>query len=67
MASEEHAGTEKADRVIAELEERLALLERERDEHLADLKRVAADFDNYRKRTAGGKERKGGRDNKRLT
>ena len=52
MASEEHAGTEKADRVIAELEERLALLERERDEHLADLKRVAADFDNYRKRTA---------------
>lgn len=34
------------------LEERVALLERERDEYLADLKRVAADFDNYRKRTA---------------
>jgi molecular chaperone GrpE len=33
------------------LEERIALLEQERDEYLDDLKRVAADFDNYRKRT----------------
>lgn len=34
------------------LEQRLEELERERDEYLNDLKRVAADFDNYRKRTA---------------
>jgi molecular chaperone GrpE len=52
MAADEHTDTEKAERAIAELEERLALLERERDEHLADLKRVAADFDNFRKRVA---------------
>lgn len=38
------------------LEERIELLERERDEYLADLKRVAADFDNYRKRTARDQE-----------
>ena len=36
----------------AQLEERLAALEAERDEYLNDLKRVAADFDNYRKRAA---------------
>jgi molecular chaperone GrpE len=36
----------------AELEQRLAELEAERDAHLADLQRVAADFDNFRKRTA---------------
>lgn len=34
----------------AELAERLAAVEAERDEYLADLKRVAADFENYRKR-----------------
>jgi molecular chaperone GrpE len=33
-----------------ELEQRLAELETERDTYLADLQRVAADFDNYRKR-----------------
>lgn len=33
-----------------ELRERVALLERERDEQLNDLKRLAADFDNFRKR-----------------
>jgi molecular chaperone GrpE len=36
----------------AELAERLAEVERERDEHLDDLKRVAAEFENYRKRVA---------------
>ena len=36
----------------AELEERLAEVERERDEYLNDLKRVAADFVNFRKRVA---------------
>jgi molecular chaperone GrpE len=52
MASEETTGPEAAEKAIAELEERLALLERERDELIDDLKRVAADFDNYRKRVA---------------
>jgi molecular chaperone GrpE len=52
MASEEQTRPEKAEQAVAELEERLALLERERDEYLSDLKRVAADFDNFRKRAA---------------
>src|SRR5881275_2069541 len=39
-----------------ELEEQLAALEAERDEHLNDLKRVAADFENYRKRVARDQE-----------
>ena len=34
------------------LEEQVAALEAERDEHLNDLKRVAAEFENYRKRVA---------------
>src|ERR687892_622984 len=34
----------------AELSERLEQVEVERDEYLADLKRVAAEFENYRKR-----------------
>jgi molecular chaperone GrpE len=38
------------------LEERLAALETERDEHLNDLKRVAAEFENYRKRVARDQE-----------
>src|SRR6266487_7030461 len=40
----------------AELKDRLAELERERDEYLNDLKRVAAEFDNYRKRAARDQE-----------
>jgi molecular chaperone GrpE len=56
MASEETTGWEQAEKAIAELEERLALLERERDEVIDDLKRVAADFDNYRKRVARDQE-----------
>jgi molecular chaperone GrpE (heat shock protein) len=43
----------------AELQERLAAVEAERDEFLNDLKRVAADFDNYRKRAVGGEEKAG--------
>ncbi len=38
------------------LEEQLAALEAERDEHLNDLKRVAAEFENYRKRVARDQE-----------
>ena len=41
---------------VPQLEERLAALEAERDEHLNDLKRVAADFENYRKRVAREQE-----------
>jgi molecular chaperone GrpE len=41
---------------VSSLEERAALLERERDEHLDQLKRVAAEFDNYRKRVARDQE-----------
>ena len=40
----------------AELEEKLVALEAERDSHLDDLKRVAADFENYRKRAARDQE-----------
>ena len=40
----------------AMLEERVAALEAERDEHLNDLKRVAAEFENYRKRVAREQE-----------
>jgi molecular chaperone GrpE len=43
--------TEKAP-TKAELEERLAEVEKERDEYLDDLRRVAADFENYRTRAA---------------
>ena len=56
MASEETTGSEQSEKAIAELEERLALLERERDEVIDDLKRVAADFDNYRKRALRDQE-----------
>ena len=40
----------------AELEERIAALEQERAEYLNDLQRVAADFDNYRKRALRDQE-----------
>ena len=40
----------------AELEGRIEELERERDEHVDHLKRLAADFDNYRKRVARDQE-----------
>jgi molecular chaperone GrpE len=50
------ASEEKTERALAELEERVAQLEAERDEYLADLKRVAADFDNFRKRAARDQE-----------
>jgi molecular chaperone GrpE len=40
----------------AELQGRLAEVERERDEYLNDLKRFAADFENYRRRAARDQE-----------
>jgi molecular chaperone GrpE len=39
-----------------QLEEQLAAVEAERDEYLDQLKRVAAEFDNYRKRAARDQE-----------
>ena len=45
-----------ADATEHTIEERLAALEAERDEYLNDLKRVAADFENYRKRAARDQE-----------
>jgi molecular chaperone GrpE len=48
--------TDEAQTNDAELEEKLADVERERDEYLNDLKRVAADFENYRKRVARDQE-----------
>jgi molecular chaperone GrpE len=41
---------------VEELERRLAEVEVERDQRLADLQRVAADFDNYRKRAVRDQE-----------
>src|ERR671923_836105 len=49
-----------------ELEERAALLEKERDEYLTDLQRVAADFENYRKRVAREQENLTARAHERL-
>jgi molecular chaperone GrpE len=41
---------------LEELEQRLEAVEAERDERTNDLQRVAADFDNYRKRVARDQE-----------
>jgi molecular chaperone GrpE len=48
------------------LEEQVAALAAERDEHLNDLKRVAAEFENYRKRVARDQERLVARAHERL-
>jgi molecular chaperone GrpE len=57
--------TEKAP-TKAELEERLAEVEKERDEHLDDLKRVAAEFENYRKRVSRDQASQAARAHERL-
>jgi molecular chaperone GrpE len=44
------------DRQLEELEQRLGEAEGQRDEFLGDLQRLAADFDNYRKRAARDQE-----------
>src|SRR3954470_1095953 len=59
MAADEVEAREdrvEVDERVSTLEERTALLEKERDEYLNDLKRVAADFENYRKRRARDQE-----------
>ena len=57
--------TEKA-QTKTELAERLAEVEKERDEHLDDLKRVAAEFENYRKRVARDQQSLAARAHERL-
>jgi molecular chaperone GrpE len=54
------------ERQVSSLEERAALLEKERDEHLDHLKRVAAEFDNYRKRVARDQQSLAARAHERL-
>jgi molecular chaperone GrpE len=51
---------------ISTLEERAALLEKERDERTDDLKRVAAEFENYRKRVARDQQSLAARAHERL-
>jgi|SRR5215216_6741427 molecular chaperone GrpE len=51
---------------VSSLEERAALLEKERDAHLDQLKRVAAEFDNYRKRVARDQQSLAARAHERL-
>jgi molecular chaperone GrpE len=50
----------------AELSERLEQVEAEREEYLADLKRVAAEFENYRKRSMRDQESMVARAHERL-
>jgi molecular chaperone GrpE len=57
--------TEKAP-TKAELAKQLEELEAERDEYLADLQRVAAEFENYRKRVARDQENLAARAHERL-
>jgi molecular chaperone GrpE len=52
--------------VEAQPEDQVAALEAERDEYLNDLKRVAAEFENYRKRVSGGPGSRGARAHERL-
>jgi molecular chaperone GrpE len=49
-----------------DLEERLAEVEAERDEYLDQLRRVAAEFENYRKRVARDQESQAARAHERL-
>jgi molecular chaperone GrpE len=57
--------TEKAP-TKAELAKQIEALEAERDEYLADLQRVAAEFENYRKRVARDQESLAARAHERL-
>ena len=51
---------------LQELAQRFVEVEQERDAHLDDLKRLAAEFDNYRKRVARDQESLVARSNERL-
>jgi molecular chaperone GrpE len=68
MAADEERTTEEEAREPEEqsLEDRLQALTAERDEYLDDLRRVAAEFENYRKRTAREQDDMTTRANERL-
>ena len=51
---------------LQELAQRFAEVERERDAHLDDLRRLAAEFDNYRKRVARDQQELAARAHERL-
>jgi molecular chaperone GrpE len=53
---EEEVRTEETEAAEESVEERLAAAEAKAEGHLADLQRLAADFDNYRKRAARDQE-----------
>src|SRR5919109_4935757 len=55
-----------SEKQLSSLEERAALLEKERDDYLGDLQRVAAEFENYRKRVARDQESLAARAHERL-
>ncbi|MFN2469728.1 MAG: nucleotide exchange factor GrpE [Gaiellaceae bacterium] len=57
---------EAAEVVEDDLRARLSVAEAKADEHLNDLRRLAAEFDNYRKRVARDHERLAARANERL-
>ncbi len=61
-----HSSPEDLQARVEELERRLGEAEAERDERLADLKRLAADFDNYRKRAVRDQENLVARAHERL-
>jgi molecular chaperone GrpE len=54
---EEEVRTEETEAAEDSVEERLAAAEAKAEEHLADLQRLAAEFDNYRKRAPRAHER----------
>jgi len=64
--SEERQEREEQPAELEELRRRVEQLERERDESVDHLKRLAADFDNYRKRVARDQETLVARANERL-
>jgi molecular chaperone GrpE len=66
MAPEKRTTDEDARPDEQSLEERLEALAAERDEYLNDLKRVAAEFENYRKRAAREQSELTGRASERL-
>ena len=55
-AADAEKRVEELERHRDELEQRVAEAERQRDEYLRDLQRLAADFDNFRKRAARDQE-----------
>jgi len=57
---------EELERQLVELEQRAAAAEASRDEYLDDLRRVAADFDNFKKRAAREQESLAARASERL-